>query len=70
MATVEDVAARVTDVEKAITRAETELRDLASKIGANTDPAALDAISARLVAVADGLNSVVTEVDTDNSSPA
>lgn len=70
MATVEDVAARVGDVERATARAATELRDLASKIGNATDPAKLDAISAKLVSIAEGLNTVVGEVDTDNSSPA
>lgn len=69
MATIEYVTARVGDVEAAVLRAESELRDLASKIGNATDPAKLDALSARLVAIADGLNSVVTSVDDDGSSP-
>lgn len=56
-------------VEAAMNRASSELRDLAGKIGNTVDPAELQAQADRATAIADALDAVVTEVDTDGSSP-
>jgi hypothetical protein len=58
-----------TKILNAVSRAAAELRDLAAKVTNTVDPAELAAVAASLNAAADGLNVVVAEVDTDNSSP-
>lgn len=59
----------VSNVQKGVNRAISELRDLAGKLQNTDDQAAVNAVASKLQESADALNSVVTEVDTDQSSP-